>query len=226
MARARGDEYTTAPGNDANDGLTPATPMASIAGILNKYDLEFGDVIYVDTGTYGLTRTSRSATTTRASASRARPAPATRRILNRGNIATNSYAFTLTDADAVTLANLSITGEYEGIFVSSGSTGFTLQNSRVYENANAGVDITDAASSGAVITDNVFYGDASSDNRDQEHGLFTRGLAPTVLRNEAYHYNGRASTASTSRTPASGRSSATTRSTTSRLRHGHPLDGV
>ena len=50
-----GDEYTTAPGNDANDGLTPATPMASIAAILNKYDLEFGDVIYVDTGTYGLT---------------------------------------------------------------------------------------------------------------------------------------------------------------------------
>ncbi len=29
--------YTTAPGSDANDGLTPATPMASIGDVLHAY---------------------------------------------------------------------------------------------------------------------------------------------------------------------------------------------
>ncbi|MGK7942832.1 MAG: right-handed parallel beta-helix repeat-containing protein, partial [Crocosphaera sp.] len=51
-----GDEYTTAIGNNNNDGLTPQTPMASIRAVLEKYELEAGDIIYVDTGEYNLTR--------------------------------------------------------------------------------------------------------------------------------------------------------------------------
>ena len=51
------DVYTTAIGSDANDGLTPATPKASIRGILEGYDLEFGDTIFVDTGYYNSLRT-------------------------------------------------------------------------------------------------------------------------------------------------------------------------
>ncbi len=47
-----GDQYTTAVGDDANDGLTPATPKASIQGILAAYTLGAGDTILVDTGTY------------------------------------------------------------------------------------------------------------------------------------------------------------------------------
>ena len=93
----------------------------------------------------------------------------------------------------MTLSDLAITGGFDGINVSAGSTRFTLEGSRVFENANAGLDIVDAASSGAVIRDNVFYGDASDNtgNRDQNYGVFTRGQDPTVLRNEAYHTNGR-----------------------------------
>ena len=48
-------DWTTAPGNDANDGLTPATPKASIRAILTAYQLGSGDVIRVDAGTYDLT---------------------------------------------------------------------------------------------------------------------------------------------------------------------------
>ena len=50
-----GDEYTTAIGNDANDGLTAATPKASLRAILEAYDLDAGDVVFVDTGVYNLT---------------------------------------------------------------------------------------------------------------------------------------------------------------------------
>ncbi len=49
--------YTTAAGSDANDGLTPGTPMASIGAVLNAYSLKAGDVILVDTGTYTNTST-------------------------------------------------------------------------------------------------------------------------------------------------------------------------
>jgi len=49
-----GDEWCTAPGDDANDGLSPATPKASPQAILDSYDLEPGDTVYVDTGTYEL----------------------------------------------------------------------------------------------------------------------------------------------------------------------------
>jgi hypothetical protein len=48
-------DWTTAVGNDANDGLSSNTPKRSIRAILDAYDLEPGDVIRVDAGTYVLT---------------------------------------------------------------------------------------------------------------------------------------------------------------------------
>ncbi|MBP7828581.1 MAG: right-handed parallel beta-helix repeat-containing protein [Kiritimatiellae bacterium] len=46
------DVYTTQRGSDTNNGLSPATPMASLATLLNTYDTEGGDVVYMDTGFY------------------------------------------------------------------------------------------------------------------------------------------------------------------------------
>jgi Ca2+-binding RTX toxin-like protein len=46
------DFYTTAAGNDAYNGLSPALPKASIQSVLSTYDLGPGDVILVDNGTY------------------------------------------------------------------------------------------------------------------------------------------------------------------------------
>ena len=47
-----GDQYTTALGNDVNDGKSPSTPMASIAAVLAAYHPGAGDTLYVDTGVY------------------------------------------------------------------------------------------------------------------------------------------------------------------------------
>ena len=47
-----GDCYTLAPGNDANDGLTPATPKATVQSVLDTYTLGPNSLIVVDTGTY------------------------------------------------------------------------------------------------------------------------------------------------------------------------------
>ncbi len=46
------DVYCLEPGSAANDGLTPETPKASLRQILDQYDLEGGDRVYVDTGNY------------------------------------------------------------------------------------------------------------------------------------------------------------------------------
>jgi len=44
--------YATADGDDGNDGLTPSTPKRTLQAILDTYDLEGGDKVYVDTGTH------------------------------------------------------------------------------------------------------------------------------------------------------------------------------
>jgi parallel beta-helix repeat protein len=46
------DFWCTAPGDDANDGLTPATPKATVQAILDEYDVDPGDTVRIDTGTY------------------------------------------------------------------------------------------------------------------------------------------------------------------------------
>ncbi|MGQ9574013.1 MAG: Ig-like domain-containing protein, partial [Thermoguttaceae bacterium] len=48
------DQWCTAVGDDANDGRSPARPKATVQAILATYDLEPGDVVYIDTGTYSL----------------------------------------------------------------------------------------------------------------------------------------------------------------------------
>ena len=51
-----GDVFCTTPGNNSNDGKTPATPVASLPGLLSLYTFHPGDTIYVDTGAYDLVR--------------------------------------------------------------------------------------------------------------------------------------------------------------------------
>jgi hypothetical protein len=49
------DAWCTAPGHDANGGLSAATPKASVQAILAAYDLGPGDTVRIDTGNYALT---------------------------------------------------------------------------------------------------------------------------------------------------------------------------
>ncbi len=47
-----GDIYCSTNGSASNDGLTPATPKLTLQAILDTYDLEGGDTVYLDTGGY------------------------------------------------------------------------------------------------------------------------------------------------------------------------------
>ena len=47
-----GDQYTTAPGSNRNDGRLPSAPLPYINNVLRTYSLGPGDTLYVDTGNY------------------------------------------------------------------------------------------------------------------------------------------------------------------------------
>ncbi|HYF36616.1 MAG TPA: NosD domain-containing protein, partial [Prosthecobacter sp.] len=49
------DVRCTAAGNDANDGHSPGSPKASVQALLDTCNLEFGDQVLIDSGTYAVT---------------------------------------------------------------------------------------------------------------------------------------------------------------------------
>ncbi|MCC7081093.1 MAG: right-handed parallel beta-helix repeat-containing protein [Burkholderiales bacterium] len=153
-----GDQYTTAVGNDANDGLTPATPKATIRSVLESYDLELGDVIRVDTGNYLLTANIVLGAEDSGVSIVGPTAPGARAVINRGNITTSNYVFQLTGADDVTLRNLAITGAQQGVFVGAnvGSERLTVERSELYGNAQRGAFVQ-VGNFNAVFNDNEVY---------------------------------------------------------------------
>lgn len=49
------DNWCSAVGSDANDGTRPGRPKATVQSLLAEHDLEPGDIVYIDTGSYLLT---------------------------------------------------------------------------------------------------------------------------------------------------------------------------
>ncbi|MBN1672445.1 MAG: right-handed parallel beta-helix repeat-containing protein, partial [Kiritimatiellae bacterium] len=52
-----GDVWCTAIGDNGNDGLAPETPKGSVQSVLDTYNLEGGDTVRIDTGSYPLDAT-------------------------------------------------------------------------------------------------------------------------------------------------------------------------
>ena len=183
-----GDVYKTAVGNNANDGKTPATPMASLGALLSAYVMHPGDVVYVDSGNYQVVRNivlgpNDSGITIQGPG-------ATDVTLNRGNTNTGSYVFELDGATNVTIDGLGITGGYQGIHGDYGtvSTGLSVTNSTIFGNANTGADLESQSGGGnfdgASFTGDTFYGVAG----DQSTGLLLNYVNnATVSGNVAYN---------------------------------------
>lgn len=120
-----GDVYCTAPGNNWHSGTTPADPKSSLQDVLNSYDLEPGDTVWVDTGTYTLSANleitpadgglSNTYVTIQGSTNLA----AGGTLINRNSSSVNAYAIYLNRADSVKLRHLKLTGGYYGLYASS-----------------------------------------------------------------------------------------------------------
>ncbi|MEX2171197.1 MAG: right-handed parallel beta-helix repeat-containing protein [Pirellulales bacterium] len=164
-------DWTTAPGNDANNGLSAATPKASIRALLEAYDLGPGDVIRVDAGIYNLT--ANILITPDDSGVRiegfhntiltGEPDPfggdqKLRTILNRGNTSSGAYAIQFVGADDVTLSHLAITGGQWGVVALSGadSDRITVESCEIYGNSFGGISF-DGTNDSPLFTKNIVF---------------------------------------------------------------------
>ncbi|NQT20746.1 MAG: right-handed parallel beta-helix repeat-containing protein, partial [Planctomycetes bacterium] len=162
VVHADGNDWTTAAGDDIfNDGLTPATPKASIRAVLEAYDLGLGDIIRVDNGTYTLTAniiiTNNDAGVT-IEGYQLPADPARRALIDRANVSSGSYVFDLQDADDITLDHLAITGSHYGIHAGSGSDSdnVTISNCDVFATQVVGIRML-TGNDFPVIEDNVVH---------------------------------------------------------------------
>ncbi|MFI5378326.1 MAG: right-handed parallel beta-helix repeat-containing protein, partial [Tepidisphaerales bacterium] len=181
-ATVQAGDWTTAPGNDANSGLDPAHPKASIASVIANYNLGALDTIMVDAGTYnlagditllpavsGLTIEGYNSATY----------PTRKAILNRGNT-TSGACFTLDGAANVTIDHLGLTGGLYGfqstyqvasnnatvsnceingnssnaVYLIGGANNFTITNCSIH---NDDQGITSSYNTNMTITNNTIY---------------------------------------------------------------------
>ena len=131
--------------------------------MLEAYDLNAGDVIRVDNGTYNL---SANLIVGNADSGVAIEGyhdagyPDRRALIDRGNTNAGSYAIELQDADRVTLDRLHVIGGYYGVFAGNGAGSDDLLGDRVilYNNSSANISIGTGNSRGVMITGSqVFY---------------------------------------------------------------------
>ena len=201
------DVYTAAPGHHTNDGLQVYSPQSSIMGILDAYDTEGGDVIYVDTGLYALSSDinviwSRGGDPTNGPlwiwGSTNYAAGGTR--ISRGSSVLEDDAIEL-NASHVTLRNLTLMGGYRGVLAASNrnivierslmvsnvvgittrsTTNVVIRNNRFWNNTTGGVEVLNSFSN--VVENNTFVG-------NKPWSISIQNTLPSVLQNNIFEIN-------------------------------------
>ncbi|MCB1088201.1 MAG: right-handed parallel beta-helix repeat-containing protein, partial [Verrucomicrobiae bacterium] len=145
--------YTTATGSDANDGLSAATPMATLGALLGAYDLKPGDRIFIDVGNYTTTATILIGSQ-----------DAGVEIIGAGEALTTliytstAEAFRILDAPGVSLTGFTLNASAAsiGISVDGASSGFSADAITI-NTPNIGIAIA-ATATGATINDTEING--------------------------------------------------------------------
>ena len=204
-------DWTTVPGNDANSGLDPAHPKASIAAVLNAYpNIGAGATIYVDDGNYTLSTNiviaaANSGLTIDGYNSLIAPPtfagtadPQRQAVLNRGNTSSGSDVIQMAGATGVTLQYLQLTGGQRGL-TGTGANNLLVSNCQIYGNSQYGVYF-DSSSSGVDLTGNTVHDNSSEDiyllgtnavvtgntTYNSSYGIDVEGAGGTISGNTAY----------------------------------------
>ena len=119
--------------------------MASLSALLNIYDLEPGDTVYVDTGNYTLINNVILTADDAGVTIQGPTAEGHEALLDRGNTTTGSYGIQLTGTHDVTIDSLGITGASQGINL-GGTAGIindtvTISHNRVFGNQEFGIHV-------------------------------------------------------------------------------------
>lgn len=172
-----GDVFTTAVGNNLNDGKSPATPMYSLGALLAAYDFEPGDIIHVDNGTYRLVREADFYSDD--SGVRVEGPSTGAAVLDRGNPSSGPAVLRLSGADDVTIDRLVLTGAQVGIWAAAGadSDRVTITKTEIHHFGTAGILIEESNDS-SDVTHNVV--------RNSGTGIDIRGAGALLRHNQAF----------------------------------------
>jgi parallel beta-helix repeat protein len=175
------DVYCTTIGSDANDGLSPSTPMANLKRLVVTYKLMPGDTIRIDTGLWTLDA-NLMLTESGAPGQLIRLVGSTNAmgsVFNRNDTGVGMYGLHLKGNHYVRLENLKVTGAEHGI-TGGGSQGIEIVGCEVYGNTVWGIAVgscTNIVVSGCIA-------------RNNGHGLDVDGGTGTVSGNSVHHNNG------------------------------------
>jgi parallel beta-helix repeat protein len=182
-----GDEFTTATGNDFNTGKSPDQPMATLAALLEAYNLDPEDVIYLDTGNHAVWRDI--IWIAEDSGARVQgPLNGGVATLDRANASPATTVFRIDGADDVSITRVRLINAESGVRVYNDADGFRLTFSQVSGNRSYGVNIENSGSDNAYIADNTLFGiPGATTNDDQSYGIQINNSTNTnVLRNRLY----------------------------------------
>ncbi|MEX0742315.1 MAG: right-handed parallel beta-helix repeat-containing protein, partial [Phycisphaeraceae bacterium] len=185
------DVYTSAIGDNANDGTSAATPMASIRAVIETYSLGAGDEILVDVGNYDVSNNVVLAAAESGIIIRGVYDPddlAASTVLNRNSTASGSYVFEFDGASDVTIESLAIMGADSGIFADEfvGSTDVTISNVLFSGHGSSGISI-DEDNDGWLIEASTFDG-----QNNNTKAIEAIAADNTVIRgNEMFGHNSR-----------------------------------
>ncbi len=177
-----GDVFTTAVGDDLNDGKDPGRPKATITNVLSNYDLGPGDIIHVDTGTYTLV--GNIVITDEDSGVTIEGPSSAVALIDRNSGGTDVGAFEINGANNVTIDHLSITGGLYGILTTGteGNDFITVSNNHVFGSIfTTAIRLTGSADD-AVISGNLVE-NTFSFTSPNSNGIHATGLRTLITGN-------------------------------------------
>jgi hypothetical protein len=134
--------YTSAEGSVTNNGLTPDKPKASLAQVLQSYDIEPGDTIYVDTGVYNDGATTILDQFSAGSGTNWVTVQGSTNLLDGGTVF-DTFGITVQDAIAVRLRDITVQGASTAVRYDTSNNGL-VERARAYENA-IGFDVANSS---------------------------------------------------------------------------------
>ena len=189
------NEYTTAAGDTANTGLSPDSPKSGVQAILNAFNLEPGDTIFIDSGTsagvvtivaddagaflQGPTNPLHQASLGVVSIQAANVTLSHLAARASGAVAIRVEA----GANNVTIQNAIVTDSATGILVAGAGVTGTVVRDSVLRNNTLGID---SLSASILVENNTLYADSPTLVNDGIRILDAAGTGTIVAGNEVY----------------------------------------
>ena len=178
------DQYAQADGNDANDGLSPLTPKASIQSVLESYTLSPGDTILVDDGTYVLDTDIALDAALQGVTIQGPTVEAAEAVIDRNG---GNAAFIFTGADDITIRNLTITNASMGVQFSSGdSDRIQILENKFFQNLIRGLYVAHSSGDDWLIADNQISETQGTGSGTSGYGIIVWDTDAEIRGNEVF----------------------------------------